>query len=461
MNEDYIDELFALKLGNMEVAPPEDGWFRIKNELERRVRMARQFWMAAASVAVVLSATASTIYINNKFSNPETTAIFAENTLQQPVEELPTMEELPPAVAAADIVYDEIVAVVSASVPVSSAVFIDENPITSLSSTVENEMYENPIIVAPAHIGSLAKQLPVFAIKTEMLSNQPEPVIKTEEIITAATTFIPVYDDFLFMDLAAVSASPRSRKRWEVTGQFAPVHSYRAISSVPGGLRRSDFDDAESPLLAYSGGISLSYRVFGRLSVQTGVFYSQMGQLINNVTPVPNMYANISSNNAYTRNFVRTSSGTGAVLSNLKSNTNTSYSEYFSTESHFDIHRSEQYQLIERLDYIEIPLMIRYKIVDRKFSFHVLSGVSANVLLETNVFVDNGSEIVKSGTILMARPVNYSSAIGLGIGYQIIKNLSLGIEPTFKYFLQPYTTNSKINANPYAFGIYSGVVYRF
>jgi hypothetical protein len=91
----------------------------------------------------------------------------------------------------------------------------------------------------------------------------------------------------------------------------------------------------------------------------------------------------------------------------------------------------------------------------------VLSGMSANVLLGTNTFINNGEEIVRDGAILMARPVNYSSTFGVGIGYQIIRNLSIEIEPTFKYFLQPYTTNSPITANPYVFGIYSGIVYRF
>jgi hypothetical protein len=149
------------------------------------------------------------------------------------------------------------------------------------------------------------------------------------------------------------------------------------------------------------------------------------------------------------------------VASSLKSTSDTKYSTYFSSESLPLIHNTAQYQLIERIDYLEIPLMLRYKIVDRKLSFHVLSGMSANVLLGTNVFIDNGSELVKNGTILMARPVNYSGTFGLGVGYQIIKNLSFGIEPTFKYFLKPYTTNNQITANPYAFGVYSGIVYRF
>jgi hypothetical protein len=91
----------------------------------------------------------------------------------------------------------------------------------------------------------------------------------------------------------------------------------------------------------------------------------------------------------------------------------------------------------------------------------VSGGMSANILINNNVFTDNGSEIVKGGTILMARPVNYSSMMGLGLGYQISRNLSVGFEPTFKYYLQSYTTSSQISSNPYAFGLYTSVFYRF
>jgi len=436
MNDDYIDELFARKLGNMEVTPPEDGWCRIKDELNRRASMARVRWIAAASIAVVLSVTASVFYLQTQL---DTTDVVAETIFQQPEELLPIyLEELPPIINNV---------IISPTPVVVSAVFIDEAPTPEILTEL---VYEKTIDI-PAYIDLWVP----LAMEMEMPSNVNNPV----DNIVAATTFMP---DFQFMDFAP---SSRSRTRWEISGQFAPMHSYRAISSMPSDLRRSDFYEAENPLLVYSGGISLSYRAFGRFSIQTGIFYSQMGQLISGLTHAPNRHVATGSNNEHPIYFVRTSSGSVSLASNLKSSTNTTYSSYFNAESHLateaNIHRLTQFHLIERYDYLEIPLIVRYKIVDRKLSFHVLSGMSANVLLGTNSFIDNGSEIVRDGTVLSARPVSYSSVFGVGIGYQIIRNLSFGIEPTFKYFLQPYTTSSQIITNPYALGIYAGVTYRF
>jgi hypothetical protein len=315
-----------------------------------------------------------------------------------------------------------------------------------------------------------------------MITNQPEivpdeiarlepetSVKKNEEPVTVAVVapvapVLPVYDDIVFVD--NTSAKSQLRNRWEIMGQFAPLYSsYRSIASVPTGVQKSDFNDAESPLRAYSGGIAVSYKLFDRLSVQTGVYYAQTGQSINNVTPVTSMYIPVSSNNSYPKNFVRTSSGSVTVASNLKSDTNSSYDTYFNAESTTapiaNVSHPVKYRLIERVDYFEIPLLLRYRIIDRKLNFYVLGGMSANVLIDTNVFVDNGSEIVKGGNILMARPMNYSGTFGLGLGFQMMKNLSLGLEPSFKYFLHPYTTSSQIDSNPYAFGMFTGMSYRF
>ena len=316
----------------------------------------------------------------------------------------------------------------------------------------------------------------IIAIEAEALPDDlvqivPKNVVhKPDEVIAMSAGLLPVYDDITFWNLSDAAVKTPPRKRWEVTGQFAPMQSYRVVSSVPSGLRKSDFDDAESPLLAFSGGISVAFKAFRRLSIQTGAIYSQMGQLIDNVTPVTNSYAAVSSNSSYAKNFIRTSSGSVAVVSNLKSDVNSTYSPYFNSESQAASNNSSslanasnhvKYQLIERVDYLEIPLMLRYKVIDRKFSFQVVGGMSANVLLGTYVFVDNGTEQLRSGTILMARPLNYSSAFGLGIGYQFMKNLSVGFEPTFKYYLHSYTTSSQIGTNPYSFGVFTNAVYRF
>ena len=473
VNDNYLDELFARKLRNLEATPPDDGWTHIANELNRRRIATRRYWMAAASLALVLSVTATVGYmqtnVNINVDTAQTTAVLIqENTSQdvpQDVEIQPTIKtdsqgKIParifPATASRQIVSEDNSAVADA---------YEEQP--SIHSDI------------PAYMDSYDKMIKAQPIKDFWRKTKSEqiarlkmetPERKAEETLAAALPNTYGYDDIRFLDLNDLPAKSKPRNRWEITGHFAPMYAYRAISSVPSGMRKSDFDAAESPLFAYSGGITLTRRMLNRLDVQIGVFYSQMGQTIKNVIPVTNMYSSVSSNNSYNKNFVNTSSGSVTVASNLKSDINDTYDNYFNSESQAksqtmsnsaNIVSSAKYRLIEQLDYLEIPVMLRYRIVDRKLNVYVLGGMSANVLIDNNVFVDNGHEQVKGGTILMARPVNYSSTLGLGIGYHINQNLSVGLEPLFKYYLLPYTTSSQIGSNPYAFGVFTGVIYRF
>ena len=487
VNDNYMDELFARKLGNMEVAPPEDGWIRIENELNRRNRMTRRYWLAAASFALVLSVTATMVYIQTNVATDQVATVSVhDNTSYLPqvqpsvADDSNATQQIENRTVAQQIERNLPQQRNDNSISASQDEVAEHTQIASLNDVTVPDVTEdvNANANIPTYIDSwdelrLAK--PVKVDWRKIMSNKIAqlkmeiPGKKTDETVTIAATTIPQYDDMGYFDFTDVSTKPRPHRRWEMSGQFAPVHSYRTISSVPGGIRKSDFNNAESPLLAYSGGLNLSYRVFSKWSFQTGVFYSQMGQSINSVIPVTNMYAAVSSSgNPYTKNFVRSSSGSVAVASNLKSDANTSYSSYFNSESQTAVANSTanipspaKYRLIERIDYLEIPLMLQYRIFDKKLNLYVSGGMSANILINNNVFVDNGSEIVKGGTILMARPLNYSSIMGLGLGYHINRNLSVGFEPYFKYYLQSYTTSSQISSNPYALGVFTGVVYRF
>ena len=495
VNDEYLDELFARKLGNLETTPPEDGWFRIENELNRRRSVTRKFWLAAASFALVLSVTATLVYIQTDHTTKGELTVMVVNENPSGQQSEPTAQQS------------------QAQNELSGSPKTAEKPSINLNPDAGSQSRRtvNPAPTQPLNeVQSETRSSEPETRNSEPETRNPELGTRNPEPETRLTEYIDSWDEIikeqtlkpngrlelsqnkrnqpekehpgndeteifpgmsLYNDIAYVDVTKsQSRDRWEITGQFAPMYSYRVITGVPDGLRKSDFDEAERPLPTYSGGITVAYRLFNRLSVQTGVFYAQMGQSINNVTPVTNMYAALSSNNSYSKNFVRTSSGNVTVASNVKSDVNTTYSSYFNAEPQTtaasnvppaNVSNSAKYRLIERIDYLEIPLLLRYRIIDRKVNLYILGGMSANILVNNNVFVDNSSELVKGGTILMARPVNYSSTFGLGLGYQMTEKLLIGFEPSFKYYLQSYTNSNRISSNPYALGFFTGIIYRF
>ena len=511
VNDEYLDELFARKLGDMTITPPEDGWLRIEKELIRRGAVVRKFWMAAASFALVLSVTATIFYIQTNRHTADDNlltamAVTGEPSEQHPELQVQTQAELVNSPEATRLNPQPATRNLNSKPETRNSELETRNPELGTRNPNDETLAEGkseqhsprqnqtrdmepvtrnpngealnevkPETFIPEYVDSWDEILRTQPFKPSRLdlsmnSNlQPEKMVRGNNE-TAAIPVVPVYHDMLYADVSDISSRPRSYKRWEVSGQFAPMHSYRSITSVPDGLRRSDFDKAEKPLQTYSGGVTVAYKALSRLSIQTGLYYSQMGQSISNVTPVNNMYTTLSSNSSYSKNFVRTSSGSVTVASNVKSDVNTNYSSYFNPELQSDavnnvsvtnISASVKYRLIERIEYLEIPLIVHYRIIDRKLNLYALGGMSANMLVGNNVFVDNGSELVKGGTILMARPVNYSSTIGLGLGYQMTGKLLITLEPSFKYYLLSYSTNSQIGSNPYAFGLFTGVIYCF
>ncbi|MDR2039331.1 MAG: hypothetical protein LBQ60_15515 [Bacteroidales bacterium] len=498
VNKEHIDELFARKLGNMEISPPEDAWHRIEKDLNYRNQNTRRFWLAAASIALILGAFASVIYLQGDKITPEVKTV--TSILNDRVEQEVINDDLslPPSDLPSD-KYDPSTAVAIQNSQNEST----DNPSqkadidvaeTSPQDYVEQEspLNQDPVSIpldqkidtkkTPVYFdyqNEVAYMQPIRTKKLELLSRKPPVVNKSSSLpkevptVASASTNIPIYD-MPYFNNDHIDISPKTDDRWEVTGQFAPMYSYRAITGLPDNLSKSDFDDAESALLAYSGGVKVAYKVKNRFSIQTGVYYTQMGQAINHVTPAYNMYAAISSNNSYSKNFVRTSSGNATVTSGMKANVNDNYANYFNgdeatpnsttnTVANATLSNTSptKYRMIERLDYIEIPVILRYKLIDRKISFSISGGMSANILIDNNVFIDNGSELIKDGTILMARPVNYNGSVGIGMSYQITKKLLIGIEPMFKYYLQSYTTNNSIDSHPYALGVYFGTVYQF
>jgi hypothetical protein len=49
----------------------------------------------------------------------------------------------------------------------------------------------------------------------------------------------------------------------------------------------------------------------------------------------------------------------------------------------------------------------------------------------------------------------------MGMEYNISGKLSLNLEPTFRYYLNPFSVTTGTFIHPYSFGIFSGVMYKF
>ena len=123
--------------------------------------------------------------------------------------------------------------------------------------------------------------------------------------------------------------------------------------------------------------------------------------------------------------------------------------------------KNPNYDFKQAAGYIEIPLLVKYMLVDKRFGVHLLGGINTNILVANNVNLLNNGNVVAKGNIENLSPVTYSSSLGMGMNYKVSEHFRINVDPTLKIQLNSLNVETSFNAKPYAFGIFSGITYQF
>ena len=256
---------------------------------------------------------------------------------------------------------------------------------------------------------------------------------------------------------------------WMIGAVVSPLYSFRDAE----GSAMADASQFESGIVAYAGGINVSYRGNSRLTFESGLIYNKMGlaiggpgiQLFNNsndllfapndeeyswaeVKVITNSIGNIvaKSGEVYVNGYLLNAENTDNAIAGVERPTDTQVAEQ-GIEQH--------------LDYLELPFNLRYSVVDRDFELQLVGGVSANFLVDNYISMETSTGTTEIGYLTNVRDVNYSGTAGLGMIYHIKNKFSLKLEPRFRYFLNSVNDASLPSTRPYAIGIYTGLSYTF
>jgi len=118
--------------------------------------------------------------------------------------------------------------------------------------------------------------------------------------------------------------------------------------------------------------------------------------------------------------------------------------------------------------YIQIPLLIGYKVLDiNRFSCSLMGGPVLSILVQedenTIGFSDIGATLINIEDNTPQRlKTNWQFMFSAGLNYRASNHLSLSLEPTYKYYIQSvYEQNVSGTKNPWSIGLRGGVVYTF
>lgn len=259
---------------------------------------------------------------------------------------------------------------------------------------------------------------------------------------------------------------------WSIGAKFSPLYTSRNITmSMPGNFKEM-YDNVEEGIIAFSGGFNFKYKPSGRISIHTGLFYSRMGQKITDLVAydVPPYIASSLPDDVKGENNIMLSSSFGTVVvpENLYIKDMTVarviYNEKYSLENFDPVKEGLtgfDAEISQSFEYIEIPLLLSYKVIDRVIDFQILGGVSTNLLIGNNVFAEFDGQKINLGKTDGIYKINYSSVVGFGIEYGFSDQLSFSIEPTFKYYLNSLSSGTRLHVHPFSIGLFSGVSYKF
>jgi hypothetical protein len=115
-----------------------------------------------------------------------------------------------------------------------------------------------------------------------------------------------------------------------------------------------------------------------------------------------------------------------------------------------------------RYHYIEIPLRVNYRIVNKKFFYYISAGVSINKFLNDKskiwlTYSNGDTEVLNSESGFLGFNKTVIGLVGsVGLGYHISEKLNLRLEPLFRYSLTPLT-DAPIDQYNYSIGCQIGM----
>jgi hypothetical protein len=115
--------------------------------------------------------------------------------------------------------------------------------------------------------------------------------------------------------------------------------------------------------------------------------------------------------------------------------------------------------------YLDVPLLVGREWSFNKVSFYMHAGPSLSILLGRSSpqadYPDENIRILNESPQIPAREqINWQIMAGAGLNYSFSDRLSLGLEPTFRYYLtKDYDKNQLNTRHPYSFGLRAGLIY--
>jgi hypothetical protein len=472
-SDNNTDKLFRDKLLGHEVVPPPGVWNNIVNSMEAKNRKKRVFWLLSfASAASLLIAFLAGWYLAVKLPD--------EKNLQANF--VPVKSEVP---------YQ----------PLNSQTSTQSNTLQAESGLLQSE---SPSVHDKIQIQNSKSVQYSHEVQTDLNAFSDAETSQRESLfvkfLSPLRAFIPSgrkndhdliamnnQEYFSEADRALIAKNMNSNKKtskdekhavWAVGVQASPVYRFNGAGSA--NIQESDplfnmgsSEGSSSYVANVTGGVKVEINTGKRLSVQSGVNYGEISQNSGEVgvsfaghnwitdrfgiATDKEYAANPNNINSLSNNMIlKTQIG----LANIEMPQGVALATVNDSKN-FAPEVARNYNLEQRAGYLEIPFVVRYKIIDKRFDLLVLGGINTNFLMSNNASLVDKNEVIGNGKTEGLNPLTFSSSVGMGVNYSISNRFNLSLEPTMKIQLNSMNQQSGFDSRPYSLGIFTGISYQF
>ncbi len=430
-----VDLVFRNGLRDYEVLPPDDVWDDVRKSIPERKKRIYAILPIAASTALVISIAGAAIFLlTTKLSDQ--------------------IRKIPALTFNQDIIPEE-----HYTRPVISSINISESSISG------NE--KQPEIIDETEFHSPVNRI---AEETELQEKNLKEIFKGD--VTNVKITLPKFSYFgekMEAEKYSIKNTPTDNylnfaERWSMGAAMMPSY----YSKFYAGKDKSgkEFVSNESTVFSYSGGLSFSFEISERVSLISGFFYNSIGQRIDGISSFSGFikYADTKSSGDF---MVKTSAGS------INSTNKDIYLLDISgsrvvTQYNLDVFDPIKANLsyignnvIQNMNYLTFPLLMKYKLIDRKIDLNMLGGISYGILINNSSYITSGGVKYILGKTNGLSQITFSSEIGMGVEYKLSEKFTFNLEPLLRYYLTPIGVTTGTNIHPYSFGILSGVFYNF
>ena len=292
-------------------------------------------------------------------------------------------------------------------------------------------------------------QIEVDSIKPIIVST--DLIIKDSTLVEKIAEKPNPLEELLAAKEAGKNENEKEEKqsKWAISTNASPVYFN---SLAEGSSIDEQFNSNEknyTTTLSY--GLAGIYSINKKLSIKTGVNNINLSYNTNDVVFDSSMREAESNIPTISRN----ADATNMVFSSTNKNT-----DFLSSDVENVVMQNNVGALKQNISYIEVPLELSYKLLDKKFGIEFIGGMSTLFLNNNTILLATEGGEMNVGKANNLNNIHFSSNVGLGFKYAFWKSFNANFQPMFKYQINTFSENSG-NFKPYFIGLYTGIGFSF